>query len=539
MSLLAVKEPAVPRRPALGTARATRTPGKVFGVPGAVLAAIALCLGLQISPYWYPTPDGASYLSIARSLASGRPPQNLGSRQLYYAPGYAVFVSPAFWTGDRVFLAISLLHWLAAVTYMLGVYAWARRRFSATPRHNLSRGALPRAPSPDPCRIQPLLLTAFVLVNVEFWSLFRRTLSETLFMGLLIHAVNALEGIVRAPSGRHRKRDLVTATLLVAALVSVRQAGITVAAGFTVLLMADTCRRRLRWRRAAGFACAVLGPAAGIFLALVLYDRAMVAAAGTPTYLDRLVDPSLSPAAQLSEGLRLRASECGRLLVPGMFKSYGRRGEWLNPNMAIHLPVAAFVLGGWWRWVKKRPDTAALSFPFYVGLYVLWPFDQAARFMVPMLPVLALCVAHALEGRVQRWRPLVAGAVGAHLVAAAGYWLVVDRPRALANHEQWPLVRQICTDVASDQGPVRALDVPLDLRMMIAFALDRHVEEQPPREPIPADVRWLLQPRRDGPVAGFQRHEEIGAYCLYRRRDAARPPGRPDHDPPGVMQAPP
>ncbi len=54
--------------------------------PAVVLSLFAMLLATQVLPYWAPTPDGAGYMSIARSIAHGGPATNLGSPKLHYAP---------------------------------------------------------------------------------------------------------------------------------------------------------------------------------------------------------------------------------------------------------------------------------------------------------------------------------------------------------------------------------------------------------------------------------------------------------------------
>ncbi len=50
------------------------------------MAMLALLLAIQISPWWYPTPDATAYLSIARGIAVSHRLSNLGGIHLAY-PG--------------------------------------------------------------------------------------------------------------------------------------------------------------------------------------------------------------------------------------------------------------------------------------------------------------------------------------------------------------------------------------------------------------------------------------------------------------------
>ena len=110
--------------------------------PARWLTLFAVVLGLQIGPLWYASPDGAAYVSIARSIAAGGPVARLGNPQLGFPLGYPLLISPAFLTGPRPFLLLSIVHWVLAVIFMLGVHRWLRRRLGA----GAVRGASTRRP---------------------------------------------------------------------------------------------------------------------------------------------------------------------------------------------------------------------------------------------------------------------------------------------------------------------------------------------------------------------------------------------------------
>jgi hypothetical protein len=458
------------------------------------LVLLALLLTVQVSPYWYPTPDASAYLSIARNLAAGRGLANLGSRQLYLAPGYSVLISPAFWVSPKPFLLLSVLHWALAVTFMVGVYRWVRGRF-------------PEA---------AVLLTALAVINVEVLALYRRTLSEAAFMVLLIWLIALLQDL--ADTARRPKLGKVfLAAFLMAALACIRQAGLTVAAGFGCVMLLAAWKRRQPWTRSVGIILAVGVPAGGMVATLALYDRAMAQTSGFPTYLDHLVDPTLSRAGQVAEGLRLRLAEVGRLTIPGMFKAYGKRGEWLNGNMAVYGPLFALVLAGGVGLVRRRMDVLALTFPFYLGLYVVWPFDQATRFLVPMVPLLWACLWVMIEPW-RQWRLRVLGLLlAAHFVVAFGYWAAIDWPRARQENAGWSDLDALAAHLPPQSTGVIGSAVPGNTTWMVQFLLDRRIREQSEVPPWDADVQWLIT-RLDKPLsAGYFVQASAGRFQLVRR----------------------
>lgn len=466
------------------------------------LVFLALLFAVQISSLWYPTPDASGYLSIARNVAAGHGPANLGSRQIYLAPGYPLLISPAFLTGDRPFLLLSFIHWLLALILVLGVYVWARRHMPAS----------------------ALLLTAVAMVNVELWNLYRRTLSETAFMALLVWEINLLHWAGAAATARLALWRTGVASLGMVALALTRQAGLTVAAGFGLALCLDAWRGKISWSRALSFALLVGVPATLAVAGLARYDRAMAAVSGAPTYVDQIADASASWSSQVLEGLRLRISEGGRLIVPGMFKAYGRRGHWWNVNVAVYVSLAGLLWWGWAKWVARTRDLWALTLPFYVGLYVIWPFDQATRFTVPMLPLLLACIWTVLEFLGRHRDRIFGGLLAGHLVMALGYWLCIDLPRAREDAAQWPVVRQIADILKMDGGAVLGVDVPPDTLWMLQFALDRRVGEHRADLAVAPDIRWIIASCSNAQFDGFAIHAELGKYRILRRREPDRKP---------------
>jgi hypothetical protein len=463
--------------------------------PGWCLLILALLFAVQVSAYWYPTPDASGYLSMARSLARGEGLRNLGSGQLYLAPGYPVLVSPAFLVGDQPFLVLSLVNAGLAGLLMLGIYTWARRQVPAA----------------------ALLVTAVALVNVDLWALYRRTLSEMAFMALLMWVINALHWACATTSRPSRIGRTVLAAGLMICLVTVRQAGLTVAAGFGTVMLFEAWRARVPWGRALGMALAVGVPACVAVLGLAVYDRLMAAPSGAATYAGQIIDPTTTWAGQLLEGLRLRISEIGRVTIPGMFKAYGRRGQWLHPTMAIYLPLLLLLLAGWWRLVGRTRDVLALTLPFYLGLYVVWPFDQATRFTVPMIPLLLACLWSMLEPlRTCRFR-IMGALLAGHLGVAAGYWVAVDWPRARADQAQWAPLRQVAASLRAEGGPVLVEELPANAPWMLQLALDRRVREHMPGAPIDPDVHWIVTLEPDSAYEGFSLHSRAGKYRVWCR----------------------
>ncbi len=385
------------------------------------LVILASFLLIQVSSSWIPTRDGAAYLSIARSLASGNGLQRFGNPHLHFAPGYPVLIAPAFFFSDQPFLLISSIHWLFLVAFIWGIYLWSKRQL---PEH-------------------ALLLTALCAVNVGVLYYFRRTLSEAAFMPLLIWTAVFMDRAIDARDRTEAVLFALAAALLAGYLCTVRLAGVTLAAGFALLLFVKAIKREITGIRAASCASLVLATALGATLLLIEYDRTMALASGVASsYYDELARSKINVYQRILLGILWRVQEIGRLTIPGAFKAYG---GWTNPIMLVYLPVFVAFIIGWYRAISRRPSALLFAFPFYFGLYVIW-LGHGTRFMTPMIPVLWLSL---LEFRTQsRWKALIPGFPGwlfiACLVTSLTYF-TADRLETKKLNAYWDIVNTIST----------------------------------------------------------------------------------------------
>ena len=162
-----------------------------------------------------------------------------------------------------------------------------------------------------------------------------------------------------------------------------------------------------------------------------------------------------------------------------------------------------------WRAFLRRRDVLLATLPFYVALYVVWPFDQGTRYLAPMLPVFVVSLWELLgTGWSRRWRrPIVAFLLVAHLgVAVAGLW----RDARLARFDdEWPRVEAIAEVLPPGQRDrVATAGLGLERTLMLQLALDRPVHQLRPGDD-PGDALWLLTPAGARP-AGF--HDAPGAF---------------------------
>jgi hypothetical protein len=444
-----------------------------------VLLAVAVAwLAVNVSPRWYPTPDSAGYLSVARELADTGRLRNLDSPHIYYPVGYPVLLAPAFLVADEPFLLISVMHFALALALLMLVYRWVREFF---PEH-------------------AAWVTLLTVANTSFGHIYRRTLGETAFMVAWMLAGAGFHRLLRDGRGHH------AAAVALIPLVLIRPAGAMLAGGLVVCLALAAWRKERSWRTAFLSALVVV-PAAAAQLAWMTRDRLAAEALGNPTYSEQLRDPTFTVGGQLVEGLRLRIQEAGRLLMPGMFRSYAGRGKWLDVNMLVFAPITVALLIGWWAAVRRHRDVHLWALPFYVGLYISWPHDQTTRFFTPILPMLLVClltVVRQYPSEKVRRAGIVFAAL--HLGVALGFWLLDERRKNDRLMARLPELRRIVATIPPDERGLVAISSACgDEHPLLSFHLNRVVRSWSATDAgeLPASVRWLVTRDGDTPPPGF------------------------------------
>ncbi len=468
------------------------------------LVGFTLLLALQINPWWWPGRDAGHYLSMARSVAHGQGFRAFGELDVPRA-GYPLLVSPAFLVSERPFLILSVVHWLLAVAILLGVYRWARRL------------AGPAA----------LLLAGLVVLNAGFGMHSRTTLTEIPFMAATIWAVIAAHEALGARRVVGTVGWGLAGGLLLASAVAIRPLGVVLLPGVALAALLEVRRGRVSWGRAValcGTACG-LGALSLLLLAGSDYTGAGRAAWPGATYLQPLLGSLGGGLASVLEGLRARVDECGRLLIPGMVKTYDKPHVWLGINTLTYIPVTFAVLVGWVRLIRRHSDALALAAPFYVGILLLWPFDQGIRFGLPMLPLMWACVwmllggdagtssdQGASSGVVPHRTAVLAVLLTAHLAVATGYF-IRDAVRVQRLNQTWGELEAVAAPMRAAPGRVVACGVSQEQELMLRFLIDLQVDRSDEIAAIPADARWVVL-GQEAAVPGFVVRVRSGGMTL-------------------------
>jgi hypothetical protein len=463
-------------------------------------AILALLLALQIKWWWQPCPDAVTYLSIARHMAHGEL-QLFGSPHVRMAPGYPLLIAPAFLISERPFLLIATIHFILAVALMAAVYLWFRRL---------------AGPAAAP-------LTALVMASACLWQMYRYAISELAFMTALMWAAYALERLIRAATWRQVAGWAAVACFLTLITAYTRQVGVLLLCGFAVALLVRAAQRQITWGRAVALIALVGAPVSAAVLALVVWDHARAASLGgaAKSYAQYMAADDMTPVQQVVEGLRLRISECGRLLIPGMYKTYGRAGKWLNPNVLLYMTLTAGLAWAWWKKARESRDLLLYMLPAYVGLYIVWPFDQGGRYMLPVLPVLVLCLWGLLERLPQRRFSLLLALIVAHAAVSLGFW-AYDL-RFARRHGDWPEVVKLSEPLRAQPSAAAWCDREDRseyLKLMLAYEINRPLTDVSADAAIEPGVRWLVVTSHQADVPGFAPRAVAGTLTLLERTEA-------------------
>lgn len=400
------------------TALTDRSPAKIW-----LLLPVVLLL-IQISPIAYLSPDAISYLSMAQSLSQTGVMLNQGSPHLTYAVGWPILLSVVYRLPLDPILGASLLNVLLGMIYLAGVWTWCRR-------------VCPRI---------AVWITCLAVCNATVTHLFRRPLSEPLFMCLLTWGTYALQMLTERLRTRLDWTWLGSCCLLLTMLSITRQVGVFLVAGWGLQLGFLVWQRQIPWKQSLLALTCVSLCSGGAVLGFILYDQHTKAVVNAGSNWDMLVGKSHFAADyqyegladHTLEGLRVRIYEVGRLVIPGMFGCYAGTGDWLNINTFIYVPLTLLCCVGWWRFIRRHADAFSLMAPIYVAFYIYWPSNQDGRFFTPLLPLLYVCLWKACTlFPSSRHRSVFPVLIIAHTVVALVLWLILDYRDNILLQDEW------------------------------------------------------------------------------------------------------
>ncbi len=403
-------------QPAKSRSAATLLPG--------CLIAIASCALIAWNGGWRAPPrfDGAGYAVLARALVSGQGYRAIDhpDRPLHahFPPGYPLVLALTWRVAPDSLVAAHGISCVCTIGATLAAWCWFRRLSSP-----------PAA-----------FILAMALASNWLWV---RTgnalLSEPLY--LLLGQLAVLTAARVCARLNLCFGEFATLSALLACCFLTRQ----IAAGIVLAVVIDLAWRR-RWLAATGVtaATAVLVVPWLAWLAMMTH--------GSPTQAGLFARAATLSTERLGEQVLFYVQRIPDQ-VTGPFVEVATRFQ-SSRSLAIAATVwaaiATFVVGAGWLRMLSRPRRrlAGLVPLATLGILLLWPFTEAGRFLIPLVPFILVGAAHgltALAGMIVRLGNLRMRTLRRRLVAA-GLLLAASFPYTLfmlatgcAEHSRQPI----------------------------------------------------------------------------------------------------
>lgn len=493
---------------------------------GALVALVAASsVGLNARFEAPPRYDGAGYAVLAESLRTGRGYRAIdhpdAPRHAHFPPGYPLTLAGLWRLGGPSTRSAHVLSMACTVAAVVAAWGWFRRLY------------------------RPGIALALGLALAANWTWGRLgggIQSEPLFLLLEMAAVLATGWAARGGAGR----GVILGVILGAATLT-RHVGVMLAVAAGLDLLARGSRRAALG--AAASAAAVVAP----WVAWVASVRegtqvGLLGGSGLPGlvasqvvfYGQRLPDQLVGPVVEI-----------GTVFLPALW--------W--PMTGFAAAASAAIVWGWIRFLRSRRRRLAGLVPAAtLPLLLVWPFTEAGRFLVPLVPfaiagaaeglawLLARVVARRWAGRARGW---AAGLVLLASIPYPAYAILAGRAEAAeATHADFDAACAWIGLESDPPGPVltrqpgevfwqtgrNALPPPGDDLAAIDRLIDRHdvafliVDEDryahAPASPLGRYVRSRL-----GRVEPVWSQGSAAIYAVVR--DHPRVDDRPRPDPSG------
>ena len=359
--------------PSPGASAAGPLPRRTLLLFAACVAAIHL---VGVTNRWWPTPDSALYLGLARSLAAGQGYRFNGSVCTSVTPGLPLVLAglrllcgEGFWA-PNLFIAVCGLATIVLI-YLV-----------------ISRLAGPAV---------ALCVAAATALSYVFYTNAHRILTDMPFAALFW---GALYAAVRYQQGRPARAGwLVLAGLLTAASAAVRAPGVLVIAPAAVGLLLDRSSAGSRKHLIAG----AMVLSAAVVVAATFYLLARAAASHTPLYAGLFLR-----RLDIGAGERLRDLADGLAKLPATFAQVftSQRGPVFDQLGLIAMLLALLGVARLWRRGKRLVAGLVVLYPIVL---IVFAGARALRTRY-LLPMQAMFVYAAIEGlcwcvgAVRRWK---------------------------------------------------------------------------------------------------------------------------------------
>lgn len=347
-----------------------------------LIAAAALYAPLVV-PYWKPTWDSGTYITLAQSMAEGKGYSYLGDPHVKYPPGFPLLLTPILFLFGKNYLLMRALIAACAIGSIAAAFSLIRKRASFG-----------------------FALAAAVMTAACYAMYFEatRVLSDLPYMLASLGALLAMERYRSEPS----RRLFWTAVALAAASYSIRIVGFTLAPAFALSLLIDTKGKTEREAeggaeeeeeptpieerlKRAGVVLGVMALAVCVWMgrnALVKSDEGAdlweAATYERELVVSRATDPTsaMIDVKQFVERLQRNAVHYSNLTASLLTGKKARSG------MSAYLLTGLACAGWFLSLLFRRRGVMEYYAVLYAAVFLIWPAHQGERFLVPILPMI-------------------------------------------------------------------------------------------------------------------------------------------------------
>ncbi len=395
----------------------------------AVVLALAILYGLAVGGHWAIRPDSGLYLALGRSLAEGRGMDYNGRQMWGVTPLVPLLIAGCRWlAGPHAMWLINAAMSLFGVGTALAALGIANRlAFGETERVRIQLAVGTLLVVGASARL--FGDATFVLTDVPFTFLFS--------LGLYFFLRAGGHGQLDEASGGHWAWCLAGGLALLAGAMT--RPVIAVLAPAVLVAMALDPRREGYWRRLSATVVAVAIVAAGFLY--WWFELRSWSDPASADYGKALAGGFLS--SLLADRLPLMAR--GVVNIPQAIAGtlVDQKLPWAN------LVVTLAVLVGLVTALRRRQWLVVMPVVFYMGFLVVWGGGaMAARYMLPVMPLLAYCLLVGVRVGVRGLTQLARRSDAAErraalgLAVAVGICLGISLPKDIrtiywARHEKF------------------------------------------------------------------------------------------------------
>ncbi|HEV8002028.1 MAG TPA: hypothetical protein VGP63_19220, partial [Planctomycetaceae bacterium] len=154
----------------------------------------------------------------------------------------------------------------------------------------------------------------------------------------------------------------------------------------------------------------------------------------------------------------------------------------------------------------------------WAAVYLHSSAEVQGRVFNPLLPALCLCLWQGLQTfcRFRTAALCMAILFLGNVAQSTGYWLLIDRPRAVEAQREWPVVERLAEFLRDNRQPVAISNrVEHAVWLMLQLTLDREIQHPLTRRISQPEPQWFVALRSEPIVKDGEPRFFAGDYAVF------------------------